>query len=189
MESFFGRSMVRFREFRSTHLNGVGRLFVKIGFGPNILTGLSLVSGLLGVWFLFSDYWLFVIFSILHLFFDAMDGVVARLTRASEFGKKFDYIVDNLIAVLLLLKVAWFLTDIYPALIAGLYGIGVVVHIASSFRAPMIFTRSASIGVLILASMPGFLYVKELLVVGYLVVGVLSVYSLSQQLQYVLARK
>ena len=72
------------------------------------MTALSLLCGLAAVYFLFQHYLLFLLFGLLHLLADALDGVIASITRETALGKYFDYGTDNLIALLLVLKIGYF---------------------------------------------------------------------------------
>ena len=172
----------RFRTYKSKRFDPLANLLLKIGLTANIMTFLSFLSGLAAVYFVFSDYWLFLIFAILHLFFDAFDGVLARKTKETKFGKNFDLVTDNLVAVLLFVKLGWYLQDFYPYIIAGLYGVAMLFHIVKDY--PSLYLRTSSLIVLFVATFPGFPVETGLLTLGYLVGGGVAVYSLALQLQY-----
>jgi len=77
------------------------------GVEPNVVTAFSLLFGVLAFYFLFLNHILFVIFGILHLICDIIDGNLARFrNRETKFGYYFDYISDRTVHVLLLIKVA-----------------------------------------------------------------------------------
>ena len=57
---------------------GPMKILKKAGITPNIASAISLFFGLLAVYFLFSDDYLFTVFILLHLLFDKFDGVMAR---------------------------------------------------------------------------------------------------------------
>lgn len=109
-----------------------------------MLTFFSLLSGLLAVYWLFSNYSLFVLFAVLHLIFDALDGVVARISKndSSPFGKYFDQGSDSIVTILAVLKVGWYLQDLYAYIIAGLFFLTAVIYFLSRCQAPIIFMRT-----------------------------------------------
>lgn len=189
MEKFFNKIVAASRDYRSKKLEGISRFLLKLKLTPNILTTLSLLSGLLAVYFLFSHYIYFAVLAVLHLIFDGLDGVAARHSQPTMFGKYFDHGSDNLIAFLLLLRVGQYLDDIYPYLIAGLYALAIIIHFASGMKAPIIFIRTTAVIVLIIAAFPDFLYPRLLITIGYLAAGGTTVYSLARQLQWVMGAR
>lgn len=172
------------REYRSRKLAGIGKLLVRLGVSANLLTFLSFLSGLLAIYFLFNNYLFFVIFAFLHLSFDAIDGVVARLSKTSVFGEYFDWISDQLVTFLALVKTGWFLSDVYAYLVAGLFALAFIIFLLSKQKAPMYFIRIASLVVLIIVTFPLFPHTKIFLIAGYLTAGIVSGYSLARQLQW-----
>ncbi len=188
MEKFFAWVTARFRDYRYVKLEKTGRWLLKLKLTPNRLTFLSLISGLLAVSFLFQDYLYFVVFGLLHLILDSLDGVVAKLSQPTVFGDYFDHGSDSLVAFLILLKVGQFLGDIYPYIVAGLYALGAVVHFVSRTKAPMIFIRTAAVISLLVFSCPYFPYPETLITIGYLVAGAATVYSLARQLQWLMKK-
>jgi len=172
------------RHTRSKYLGPISSFLLKLGVTPNMLTTLSLILGLLSVYFLFNNYLLFIIFGISHLIFDGFDGVLARRTKETIPGKYFDLITDNLIAVLLLVKLGYFLNDFYPYIIAFLYAIAIFFHVTRDY--PTWYLRTSSLVVLVVATFPSFPYETGLLTTGYLTAGVVAVYSLAMQLQHAL---
>jgi phosphatidylglycerophosphate synthase len=174
------------RHTRSKYLGPISSFLIKIGVTPNMLTTLSLISGLLSVYFLFNNYVLFIIFGISHLILDGFDGVLARRTKETIHGKYFDLITDNLVAVLLLVKLGYFLNDFYPYIIAFLYTIAIFFHVTRDY--PTWYLRTSSLAVLAVATFPYFPYQTTLLTIGYLTAGIVAVYSLARQLQFVLKK-
>lgn len=89
---------------------GVARLFLALGFGPNGITLFGLVMGwltcLLFLWVRNP-----VVFGLLMIFwglFDAVDGAAARLTnRVTKFGSYLDAICDRLFEIGAVLVVAY----------------------------------------------------------------------------------
>ncbi|PKN02422.1 hypothetical protein CVU76_00025 [Candidatus Dojkabacteria bacterium HGW-Dojkabacteria-1] len=77
---------------------------------PNFLTGVSVLSGLLAIYFLFINQAVFICLIVLHIILDALDGTYARsLKLKSLLGDFLDHGGDLLIGSLLLFKVANFL--------------------------------------------------------------------------------
>ena len=177
-----------FRVYRSAKLSRIAKPLVKAGITANQVTALSLISGLLAVYFLFTNYYLLVLFALLHLIFDGFDGVIARLTKTSIDGKYLDLITDNMITLGILIKVAIFLQDLYAYIAAGLFLFALTSHLASKLEAPILFIRTASVIVLIIALNPLFPFTTILLTAGYLAAGGVSLYSLTSQLQWHLNR-
>lgn len=85
------------------------KLLDNINIHPNLLTGLSLITGLLSAHFLFYSNKLFILFICLSLFFDILDGHLARYSnKTTKFGALFDISSDRFVQIALLLKAAWF---------------------------------------------------------------------------------
>ena len=178
------KTIEKFRAYRSKKLEKVGRVIVKTWLSANHLTLFSLSSGIIAIYFLFSNYYLFATFILLHLIFDSLDGVIARLTKATLLGKYFDLLSDSSITFLALLKVAWYLQDSYAYLAAGLFLVALLLHLVSKLQTTMIFMRTASALVLLIATYPLFPFTTPVLTAGYLVSGGVSLYSLARQLQW-----
>ncbi|MBU0457616.1 MAG: CDP-alcohol phosphatidyltransferase family protein [Nanoarchaeota archaeon] len=174
----------RSQELRTVKLQKIGEHLIKIGINANIMTAISLMSGIISVYFLFNNYILFFLFATLHLIADGLDGVIARISEETNFGKYFDYISDRFIAFLILIKLGWFLQDYYVYIITGLFLIANIVYFISRFKAPILFIRSTALGVLAVATHPWFPYTESLLILGYLTAGAVMVYSLAKQLQW-----
>ncbi|MDO8656708.1 MAG: CDP-alcohol phosphatidyltransferase family protein [Nanoarchaeota archaeon] len=184
----FKRIIVQFRTYRHGSLRPVGKFLLMIGITPNLMTMFSLLFGLASAYFLFEQYLLFLLFGILHLLADALDGAIASLKGETTFGKYFDYGVDNLIALLLVLKVGYFLHDYYAYIVAGLYLLAQVVYIYSKLSAPVLFGRSVSM-IALFFYIPVIVSITSYLpVLVYLFVGIIAVYSLARQLQWFLMR-
>lgn len=176
--------MADFREYRHRTLHPLGEFLVKAGISPALMTTLSLGLGLASVYFLFENYFLFIIFGILHLLADAFDGVIAVIKGESTFGKYFDSVTDNMVALLLVVKIGYFLQDYYAYLVAGLYLMAQIVYLFSRMTAPVLFGRSVSLITLFLY-LPALLSITSFLPgLVYLFLGVIAVYSLARQLQW-----
>ncbi len=177
-----------FRAYRSDRLSRIAKPLVKAGVTADQVTALSLISGLLAVYFLFTNYYLLVLFALLHLLFDGFDGVIARLTKTSIAGKYLDLVTDNLVTIGVLIKTAIFLQDFYAFIAAGLFSLALTIHIISKLKAPILFIRTVSLIVLTIALNPSFPFAAILLTAGYLAAGGVSSYSLTRQLQWHLNR-
>lgn len=179
---WFNERMENFRQWRSRNFAAVGKVFVRLHLSANILTTLALLCGLVSVYFLFQTYWLFVLFGILHIFFDSMDGVVARLTKPSRFGHFYDICCDRLIELLFLVKVGYVLQDYFAYLVVGITLLAQIFFFMSREQAPILFTRTLVFVMLVipLSFSP---------ILAYLCSGVASMFVLARQLQWVMMRK
>lgn len=177
--------MERFREFRSRNLNKAGWFCLKLGISANIATTISLILGIISVYFLFENQALFILFAILHLIADGMDGVIARVSMVTKFGKYYDYVTDNLVVSLLFLVKLWLQVDDYYVLIViGLYLLSHVVYLLSKLEYPILFCRLTLI--ILLAILPALNLPLDLV---YLTVGVVSAYTSAMQLQTLMKTK
>lgn len=186
---FNERTIGRVRSWKSKHLKPAAQFLLKFGINAQLLTTFSLISGLTAVYFLFNNYYLFVLFAGLHLLFDSLDGLVAREAGETIFGKYFDFVTDNVVSILILIKLGWYLNDYFVYLVAILFFIGLLVHFWSRLEAPMLFIRTVAIIVLIVATFPNFPYQLFLLTLGYLVAGSTTVFSLAKQLQWLMKKR
>lgn len=77
--------------------------FYNIGFSPNGITTLSLISGLYGVYkFANHEFYQSAFFHLLSYYFDCMDGHMARkYNMTSEFGDYYDHTKDFIVAGLM----------------------------------------------------------------------------------------
>ena len=182
MAKFENRTILRFREYKSARLSGVGRMFLRVGISANMMTLLSLIFGVGAVYYLFASYWLFVLFALLHLCADAFDGVIARVAGATLFGKKFDFAVDQLIVILVMVKLGWFLQDYYAYVAAGVYFVGNLVYYIADFKLPILFTRTVTLILMGVWFLPIKIIIFTIPEATYITTGVASVYSLARQL-------
>jgi phosphatidylglycerophosphate synthase len=170
------------REWRDQKLMLCARFFIRLKVTANIMTSFSLICGILSMYFLFNNYWLFFVFAILHLLADSLDGVLARLTKSTLFGKYFDAGTDSLVTFLAIAKVANYLADYYALIVAFIFLIIFAIHFAFKMRAPIIQMRTASLVVLMVATCSSFAYSDFLLTLGYLGAGILSVVTFGKQI-------
>lgn len=79
--------------------------FYKHNMTPNHITTISLILGLISVYFLYYDYVkLFMITYLLSYYFDCLDGHVARkYDQVTEFGDKYDHFKDVFVSTLVIL--------------------------------------------------------------------------------------
>ena len=77
-------------------IEAVSPTFYKLGFNANGITTLSLIFGLLSIFFLYKgSIYLFMISYLISYFFDCMDGYFARRYKCvSKFGDYYDHIKD-----------------------------------------------------------------------------------------------
>jgi len=77
-------------------IEAVSPTFYKLGFNANGITTLSLIFGLLSIFFLYKgSIYLFMISYSISYFFDCMDGYFARRYKfVSKFGDYYDHIKD-----------------------------------------------------------------------------------------------
>lgn len=90
----------------------LSRLFMKLGCSPNVITVLSLVTGLTGaVCFAAGSYRAGIVGALLFqlaVILDCCDGEVARLTFAeSPLGQALDLVSDNIVHVAVFVGIAW----------------------------------------------------------------------------------
>jgi phosphatidylglycerophosphate synthase len=142
VKDWFQRGVEKWRMIRSNYLGKMLRPLATMGIKPNHLTLLSFFSGILAVWFLFSNTTYFIIFAIGQLLFDVFDGILARETKTTRFGKYADVINDNLITILILAKAALYTGNMIIITTTALYTIHQIIYIASKLRAPVLWART-----------------------------------------------
>ncbi|MBR9683586.1 hypothetical protein GOV03_03530 [Candidatus Woesearchaeota archaeon] len=174
------------RESRSKIFKPIGKFLLKLKLTANIVTSLSFILGIIAVYFLFQNHLLFIIFAIIHLIADALDGVLARLTKPTLFGKYFDYLTDRLISLLVLIKIYLYLQDYFILLILALFVINQIIHLISRLESPLIYFRTGSL--IYLSFWPLFPFIP-FLTIGYLIAGITSIYSFLTQVKYFIKSK
>lgn len=181
-----GQEIVKWsRKFRSHYFVPIGRLLLRAKFKANQITFFSLVFGLASVYFLFKDHFFFIVFILLHLACDGLDGVVARLTKPTLFGNYFDHITDQTVTFLIFLKIYFYLDDYYLIIFLSLFVLTYVLFFLSKFKAPVIYIRSGTAIALILAPL---FPMKIILTISYLIAGAFIISSLIMQLRYFVRR-
>ena len=88
-------------------IEAVSPTFYKLGFNANGITTLSLIFGLLSIFFLYKgSIYLFMISYLISYFFDCMDGYFARRYKCvSKFGDYYDHIKDMCVTIGVLIVV------------------------------------------------------------------------------------
>jgi len=177
---------MNFHGFKDRNLSKIGKGFLRLGISANVMTGVSLVLGCLSVYFLFTNYWLFLILAIFHLLADGLDGVIARVSKTSKFGDYFDYFSDRLVVVLIYISLYLVIKDYVVLIVLLLYLINQAIYIASKKTYPMIFYRS--VGLLLMALYPLF-PLTQYLTFCYLFGGTFTAFSLALQLKQYISEK
>lgn len=81
------------------------RIIAKTKISPNVFTLFSFLFGIASVYFLFKNQALFIIFSLLWVLFDIIDGHLARyMNKETNAGYWLDTGNDRLVNFLMLLK-------------------------------------------------------------------------------------
>ncbi|WP_448587311.1 CDP-alcohol phosphatidyltransferase family protein [Thermocrinis sp.] len=90
-------SLTKRREALKKIYTPIGFLLYKLHLPPNLITVLSVITGMLSAYFFWDGKLLTAVsFLMLSGVLDLMDGVVARMSeRASKFGAVFDWIADK----------------------------------------------------------------------------------------------
>ncbi len=186
MDTFSQRTINRFQEYRSRKFSGAGKFLIRLGINADGMTFLSALLGLGAVYFLFQNQIAYILLAMLYLFADAIDGIMARLTKPTTYGKYLDaVIVDGGITLLILIKIGWFLHDYYSYIIAGMYLLALCVYGFSRLQAPMLFTRTITL-VAAMFYFSAFPITAYILVLNYLTSGVAAAWSLALQLQWMI---
>jgi len=181
---FSTRFMENFREWRQKTFSGLGPFFLKLGITANMMTFMALLFGLAAVYLLFENNLLFILFALLHLLADGIDGIIARTATPTVFGSYFDHIADQSITVLVIVKIGWFLQDYFAYVAAFLFLFTQAIHFISKRKTPVLFTRTLTL-LMLLFYVPSVVPITTSLpTLAYLITGVVSVYSLARQLQY-----
>lgn len=176
---FTARLISWFRNYKSRKLGGLGRFLLKLKITANLLTALSLISGILAAYYLFQDQILFIVLALLHLLFDGLDGVVAREAGSTACGKYFDAFSDSFVQFVVLLRMAFFLNDYYVFLTTGLFLFANIIYFYSRMNVSYLPSRSLSL-ILLMFNLPLFL------TLSFLISGATAVYSLAKQLQWLI---
>ena len=189
MKSFSQDIVLKFQQFKDRNLSKVGKAFLFLGISANIMTSVSLILGCLLVYFLFVNYWLFLILTFLHLLADGLDGVIARVSKTTIFGDYFDYASDRFVVVLIYVSLYGVIRDYLILVILFMYLLNHGIFVISKKTYPIIYYRS--IGLLLMAIYPLFLpnYLTQYLTFCYLLGGAVTMFSLALQLKHYVENK
>ena len=186
MDKFNNEAIEKIQEFKSKHFASFGKFLIKVGLTANLLTFIALITGFVAVYYLMQNHLLFITFILVHILFDALDGLAARVEGSTLKGKYFDQISDSFIAFLLILKSAWLIGDLYIYLIGTLFALAMLIYFISKLRAPVYFMRT---GVAIFYILVPYIPFTEIFYnAGAIFVGTVSAFILAKQLQWYLTR-
>ena len=137
--------MHRLRSLLSPIVDGIARVFVKLGFSPSGLTVIGVLvacvaAALIARGMLAAGGVVVLVAGI----FDLFDGAVARMTnRATKFGALFDSVMDRVSEAVVLLGLLWFYLDDGEQLGAVL----VYVSIVGSTMVSYVRARAEGLGI------------------------------------------
>lgn len=172
-----------------------GRICVKLGLTPNVLTAVSLLIGIAAGIFFWKQHWtLAIVAMLLSAFTDMLDGATARAANSgTRFGSVLDRVSDRfgeffiLMGILLsgVVEPAWVLFAQFGVLIAS------YTRAASESVGQM---KTCAVGiagrlekfVVIIAGAVGQIFLPEwsLLRYGVIVVGLVSIVTALQRLAF-----
>lgn len=154
-------------------------LLIKIGLSANKVSLIGLFIALSATTLLISGYtYLFAILGLVYLFFDVMDGMVAKITGTSNLkGALVDYIVDNTSVLILMVALANFVNIWFILLVAltTLYQqfIYLCISISGTSRYPLYTNSLTWLGCIILILFyPSMLTILLLLVATINLIGI-----------------
>ncbi|MFC1775026.1 hypothetical protein ACFLZN_01785 [Nanoarchaeota archaeon] len=76
-------------------LKPVANFFLKIGLYPSHISLFGLVSGFIAAYFMLDNNYLFLLFYLGFVFFDILDGPMARISK--RFNWQMDFVVDRVV--------------------------------------------------------------------------------------------
>ena len=105
--------MHRLRSILSPIVDGIARVFVRLGFSPSGLTVIGVLIACVAAALIAQG--MLAVGGVVMLIagvFDMFDGAVARMTdRATKFGAFFDSVMDRVSEAIVLLGLLWFYLD------------------------------------------------------------------------------
>ena len=137
--------MHRLRSLLSPIVDGIARVFVKLGFSPSGLTVIGVLvacvaAALIARGMLAAGGVVVLVAGV----FDMFDGAVARMTnRATKFGALFDSVMDRVSEAVVLLGLLWFYLEDGEQLGAVL----VYVSIVGSTMVSYVRARAEGLGI------------------------------------------
>ena len=103
-------AMHRLRNLLSPIVDGIARVFVRLGFSPSGLTVIGVLVACVAAALIAQG--MLAVGGVVMLIagvFDMFDGAVARMTdRATKFGAFFDSVMDRVSEAIVLLGLLWF---------------------------------------------------------------------------------
>lgn len=154
---FFG-----LKGYKDKALVPILRFLAYLKFTPNFVSFLSLVFGLIAVYFLLTSLLWFYIFLIISLIFDVLDGSLARyLKKTSKNAYWIDYLIDRFVYILVMGVVLYQANEyqFYYGLALGLYLISHLFFIISKRKFSIIFTRTIYFIILVFSSLAATFWV------------------------------
>ncbi|HLC81156.1 MAG TPA: CDP-alcohol phosphatidyltransferase family protein [Candidatus Nanoarchaeia archaeon] len=189
MDKYIWNIINQFKELRTARLSRIASYLISTGITAHHLTLLSLLCGILAAYFFLANWWLLALFGVLHLIFDGLDGVVARLATETTAGKYFDLAADSITAILILIKMGWNFNDYFSYVVAGLYTLSLLFYFMARLTTVFIPVRTLILLSAIISTLPLFdspsLFV---ITAAYLITGICSLYALARQLQLALPK-
>jgi len=172
-----------------------GRICVKLGLSPNVLTAVSLVIGVAaGVFFWKQHWWLAVAAMLLSAFTDMLDGATARASgTGTRFGSVLDRVSDRfgeffiLMGILLsgVVEPGWVLFAQFGVLIAS-YSRSAAESVGGMKTCAVGIAGRLEKFVVIIAGAVGQVFLPEwtLMRYGVIIVGLVSIVTALQRLAY-----
>ena len=137
--------MHRLRSLLSPIVDGIARVFVKLGFSPSGLTVIGVLVACVAAALIARG--MLAVGGVVVLVagvFDMFDGAVARMTdRATKFGALFDSVMDRVSEAVVLLGLLWFYLEDGEQLGAML----VYVSIVGSTMVSYVRARAEGLGI------------------------------------------
>lgn len=151
------------------------KIIAKTGISPNVFTLFSFLFGIASVYFLFKNQVGFIVFSLLWILFDIIDGHLARyMNKETKAGYWLDTGNDRLINFLMLLKYN---------IVFGAYWVVIPLYVIHYFlffvfkTKNVIYTRAILVGFFIFGSFSLFGYncfeLGMIVTIGLLVIGLI----------------
>lgn len=120
----------RMRNFKDRLFWPISELCFHSHIPPWCLSVIGLLFGLASIAALFINYWYFVILMSISLIFDFIDGSVARYSaQESEFGKYFDFVIDHMLMILMVIGLCYYLDNFYWLFGAAFFSIVLYINI------------------------------------------------------------
>ncbi len=182
MDNLRKRIIESSRKYRDKVFEKLANIFLKLKISANIMTLLSLILGIFAIFFLFKNYYLYLLFTFAHLLADGLDGVIARKSVVTKLGIYLDHFTDRFVELSILIAIGIWLKDYYVFILIGIYVLTQIIYVWSKFSYPIVFSRTTLM--IILAFYP--LKFLNIAVIAYLTAGVIYSYSLALQFSFFL---